>query len=411
MTQPCLECLHNNNNDLGEESFMTSIANWKVFLAAVFLSGTGSLYMVNAPQLVSSLIEYWNFTSEQAAWATTTQTLGALLGMGLMLTMIEVVPLRRWLMISLIIIAAVEFIVAWQHSPEFFIGARLLAGIPAGILYAAGIALIGYLPQSERLFAISLIIAFITVALTTYFWTFFLDLLGFAGMFVWAGVSALLCLFFFRWIPEDTRTYQQQAGDQSYGIADLLKLEPVMILLAFILFYAGNMAIWNFSTQAGIALGMNLMEATETITITLFTGLLASILAAVLGMKVSYNLSFVIGLGGIAVSALMMLGLTDVNGYLLAFALFNFCFSFGIPYFQGLQARMDGSGRLLIAGLVASQLGLTIGPGVSALLVTETDFSGLYWFAFVSFVISLVLVLAVVYRVSSGSRHSLGQAA
>ncbi|WP_062266196.1 MFS transporter [Endozoicomonas arenosclerae] len=378
---------------------------WKTFFMAIMLAGVGSMYLVYATQFVGSMVSDWGMTEQQAGYTTFTQSIGSLIGVVVFMVMIDRIKLREWLVTCLILVGLCEILTGLIHHPDFVVAIRLLAGFPAGVLFAAGIAMIGRLSDADRWFGLSMVTAYLFAVIVLITWPYITDLIGLSGIFILAGIWAFFILVWKSWIPVQMNDLGRDDTDYSdQALSDLYKGNSLLVLLSYTLFYAGAVAIWNFSSVIGLSLGMDDKDASMLLGASMIPGFLAALLATVMSVRPGYTLCMMVGVGGAAISALMMFSLSSSNSYLFALSLFNFCFSFAIPYYQGLQARMDPGGRLLVAGLVAMSLGMVVGSGSASALVNDLaeasvgKFDSIYWFAFATFAFGLVLALAVIAR-------------
>ncbi|MGI9277443.1 MAG: MFS transporter [Endozoicomonas sp.] len=378
---------------------MTRKTYWNILIGAMLVGAVGGMYMLSITQIVTSLVSEWGFTDQQAGIATAMHTLGSLVGMTYIFIKIDTLNIHKWMVGALTATVVCEAAIALSGQPELVIAVRLFAGFASGLAFATALALMGYLPNNERIFALSLLLSFISAILVMYFWPALLNIAGMSGIFWYFSAYALICLPFIKLLPAYTRDISSNtAQEQDLDMSDLFRGAPLVIIIASLLFYTGNTAIWTFAGQIGVSQGLSLAQATETLSYSMVAGFIASIIATVIGNRQGYTISFLAGLGTITISTLMMLDMTTADAYLLAFALFNFGFSFAIPYIQGLQSKFDPSGRLLILGLMTISAGFFMGPAIASLILDDGDYSNLFWLGFGCFALSLVLIQTVVFR-------------
>ena len=387
---------------------------WIIFLGAMMVGAVGGMYMLNATQILSSLVQEWGFTDQQAGLTTTMHTLGSLIGLIVIFIKVEELNIHKWMYGAMAATFLSEALIAFSGQPEVVIALRLVAGFASGLALALAMVLMGYLPNTERVFALAISLSFVSAIITMYLWPFILEYVGMSGVFWYFSLYALICLPFIRLLPfrvQNISTYQ--SGDQNFGASDLFRGFPLVILVSYFLFYIGNTAIWTFAGQIGVSQGLVLEEVTEILAYAMLSGLLASIIASVIGNRLGYTISFVLGLGTIIFGTLTMFDLQTTDSYFLAFALFNFGFSFAIPYYQGLQSRFDSNGRLLIMGLMATSAGFAVGPALASMIIEIGDYSNLFWLGLICFGGSLVLIQGVVVKSMgvSGRENAVSQSA
>ncbi|CAM3747665.1 MFS transporter [Parendozoicomonas haliclonae] len=372
---------------------------WNTFWGAMIVGGIGGMYLVSVTQIVTSMVSEWGFSDQQAGMATTMHTLGSLLGMIYIFFWIDRLDIRKSMLVALVATAICEGIVALSGDPTVVISIRLFAGIASGMAFSMGLALLGYLPNSERLFALAMAASFVTAVISLSLWPTLLEWWGLEGIFWLYSITTVLCLPFIRLLPISVKVFESSSDPmEELGLADLFRGAPLVITLAYLLFYVGNTAIWTFAAQIGTGQGLPLEEVTELLSLSLAAGFSASLLATWIGNRMGYSISLLIGMGVIFGSSFFMFEITDGNSYLLAFALFNFGFSFAIPYFQGVQSTLDPSGRLLIIGLMTVSAGFFFGPALASLLLDGKGYDNLYWMGAACFGLALVAVQLVVLR-------------
>jgi hypothetical protein len=84
-------------------------------------------------------------------------------------------------------------------------------------------------------------------------------------------------------------------------------------------------------------------------------------------------------------------------GYLLAITLYNFCWTYVVPFHMSIIAQCQRSGKAVALAPAVQGFGLAAGAAIAGAILTSTDsYLALYQLATVLGVVSLWLMLGVV---------------
>ncbi len=391
---------------------MTRRMYWRTLWAGWILLGVGALFNGNSAEFTFSFVSEWGFTEQQAGLAIAMHQLGSLLGMIYMFIWVGDINIRKYMLFAVSAVAGLEALTGIVGGvPEFVITVRFFSGIAAGLCMATGLVLIGYLPNNLRIFSIGMILGFIMLIITLFYWAPLVELVGLRGVFFILTAYCLVCLPFHKLVPDFVYDVSPDIEkDKSFAMSDLFLPVPLLILVAFLLANTGSDAIWTYSLFVGLGEYISMTRVTELFAYSLVGGLVSATLATYLCHRFSYYISFAIGYSVIVIGTLLLFRVSSEMTYLLAFSLFAFGYAFAIPYLQSLQSDVDSTGRLLILGLMAAAVGKFLGPFLAAILAGDWFIlTNVFWLACACFALSLILVLIAVYKYvgAKGSRSAV----
>jgi predicted MFS family arabinose efflux permease len=174
-----------------------------------------------------------------------------------------------------------------------------------------------------------------------------------------------------------------------------------LVLVMMFLLYTGHSAIWSYQERIGVADGIPAREIGLLIgTSLMLWGVIGSISASLLGLRIGRIWPQVVSLGLSIVAALAL----ALSGSAIAFgsasALVALSWFYGLPYQMGLLAAFDPNGRANIAGSLMTTGGAAAGPFIGALLIGSGSYSVLGVLAGACYAIALGLVLGPAFALS-----------
>jgi len=80
-----------------------------------------------------------------------------------------------------------------------------------------------------------------------------------------------------------------------------------------------------------------------------------------------------------------------IETFLPAAIIFNFSFTFTMPYLLGTLSQIDPQGRIVVLGFTMQTIGLALGPALAAVLLVGNDYTRIGWLGVVFFGSSFIL--------------------
>ena len=303
--------------------------------------------------------------------------------------------LRRVAFFALIVGVAGNVITSWVTEYSQLLMIRFTIGfLGSGVLYAMTLGLIGQLGNPDRVIAIAIIFQVLSLAV------------GMAGvpmlMDRWQlpGVTFALALLFFtgffllHMLPE--RLGVQSAPEAAPSD---FKFLPGALLASLIVFSVGLGGVWAFMERIGNSAGFSMVDIGNALAVSGLVGGLGALVAAVLGTRMGRLLPVVFALILQVVTCFILATRSDWYSYLLAIALFNFCWNLTLPYLMGAIAAADPSGRFMVLIPAAQTGGYALGPMLVGLIMVGEGYQTAAWISMGVFFGCLVMVVPLLKKI------------
>jgi predicted MFS family arabinose efflux permease len=280
---------------------------------------------------------------------------------------------------------------AFTSSYPLLLCARVLAGLGAGVAFAAGSAAAAGARRPERVFAIAALAGGLGGAVLLAGLPYAIVPYGPTGGFVTLAALALLALPFIGWLPAPARRHTRDGvGPAPHRSMALRGLVAVAFLAV------GEGAVWAFAGKIAEGAGLSVVGAGRVLAASSLLGQAGSLLAAWLGTRRGRVLP--VGLGVLCVIASVVVLTLARNPLVFSAgaAVWGFSFFFVFPYLMGTMAVLDPRGRWAVAAGAAEVIGLGVGPVVGGMLVSGANYGALAWFMVAGGLISLALLMPVV---------------
>ncbi len=290
---------------------------------------------------------------------------------------------------------------SFTSSYPLLMSTRVLAGLGAGLAFAAGSAAAAGARQPERVFAVAglagglggaLLLAGLPYAILSY---------GPTGAFVTLAALVLLALPFVGWLPAPARRRAQDGvGPAPHRGMALRGLAAVAVLAV------GEGAVWALAGEIAAGAGLSVLGAGRVLAVSAVLGQAGSLLAAWLGTRRGRVLPVALGVLCVAASVVMLILARSPLVFGAGAAVWGVSFFFVFPYLMGAMAVLDPRGRWAVAAGAAEVVGLGVGPVVGGLLVTGASYGALAGFMLAAGLVSLALLMPVVRFADTRSADS-----
>jgi len=131
-------------------------------------------------------------------------------------------------------------------------------------------------------------------------------------------------------------------------------------------------AVWPMVGQIGASRGIDRATIALGLSVAGFGGIAGAVVSASLSDRLGRRMALLLGVTGLAVSAL----LTLTPAFVAAIILFMFCYVFTIPYYVSVLAPIDRTGRLTVLMNAMTPFGTAAGQTFAGILAN-------YSFAFI----------------------------
>lgn len=336
---------------------------------AVF--GIGYMGYMLMPALLASVVAQLEINEAQAGVAATTQLGGLALALFTTSFFLARIDIRRLILLGTVIATAG---LALAASASGYVGVLLglgVSGVGMGLVLAGGNAVVASSDNPDRLFAIIfafgqltaiiILIAILPVAV---------DGFGYQGGFGTVSLTFFIMgIVLFFTTPRSSKV-EEQVHRQLNGF--LVFFCPAV--LALLLLGLADASVWPFSQQIGTRLGLESGVAESVLAAALAAGVIGSLAAAWLGVRLGRTLPMVFGVAVLACCYYFVLNASSSWIYVAAQIGALFAYGFSVPYFFGLCGELDSKGRFMAAGAGMQMAGLALAPWLAGILIVQSGY-------------------------------------
>jgi predicted MFS family arabinose efflux permease len=147
-------------------------------------------------------------------------------------------------------------------------------------------------------------------------------------------------------------------------------------LAAIVLFYVALSGVWSFMGQISATAGNGEGATSLVLSVATAAGIVSALVATVLGESRYRALFLVCGLGGMAVSVLLLLGAPALLRFAVAALVFKFAWTFVLPYLLGGVSKLGGPQAMNTTNLMIGG-GFAVGPILAGWMTQTTGGFGL----------------------------------
>ena len=136
-----------------------------------------------------------------------------------------------------------------------------------------------------------------------------------------------------------------------------------------------NAAIYAYSERLGLASALSAEATGSVLSVANLLAVLGALLVVVLGDRFGHLRPLCLGIGVQVMALLLLLVLPGASSYWMGMVVWSIAWAFSWPYFLSMQADLDSSGTIVVAGQFTNLLGNTAGPAFAAALLLGGDYS------------------------------------
>ena len=358
---------------------------WLTYL--IFAVGVVSYYLY--PIWAGMFIEVYGFSNEQT---------GLLLSADMTTNTIASMSARYWIH-RCYWRKVFPFAVALTFFPNLlcaaaegfwtFLSLRYLAGLGAGAMVAFMYATVSASENPDREFACAMSLQVVTGALclhgSSYLWAAW----GAGSVFVLCGMVTLLPLLCLRALPAGNPLSNSPGSIARTPEKTARAILPGLVGVA--VFFASMNAVWSFMERIGNAEGFAADFIAFALTISLFFSFAGALLPAWIAGR-ARRITLISTGYAILFIAIFLLGRPPAALiYLAALCLYNFFYSFVIPFQSGWVASLDQTGRTTVLLPVFQGIGLASGPALAGFVIVGDRYDSAVHLSIALLVVSLLL--------------------
>jgi len=366
-----------------------------------FIGTVGLSALMILPILVGSYVDYLGFAEDTAGWISAANLSGIAL-----MTLVVSLKTKHWPLAKiagygLVVMIVFDILTLYFHSLPSFAVLRFASGMGGGAAQAAVAAAIARLMHSDKGFGIYIAFQFILPAIGLFAFPALLPDIGFNGMIIILivlEVVALLMVPVLMNYPLPASSLDAEADSDVFEIGLILQKPAMLSILGLCAYGAANAAIWAYADRMGINVGLSNEDTGTVLSIVTTIAVLGALFVIWLQDRFGHLVPLSTGIACQIVGLLLLIYFASPIGYIVGMGLYNIAWAFTWPYFLSIQADLDHTGTVVVAGQFSNLVGNSMGPAMAAFLVgSGGEYVPALWMAVTMFVGSLLLMLAI-YR-------------
>jgi len=352
--------------------------------AAIY--GVGYLSYMLMPLQIGALIKSLALNEAQAGTIATAELLSLAIALFAIAPKIASFSKRKLALTGALIVIIGHGLSATADSYTLLILYRICAGIGAGMVLAAGNAIVAGTGNPQRLFAIILTLGQLQAACFLIILPEFITRWAHAGIYGFLAVWTVFMLPLLNLMPERVNvSATNEKSDNKFN----LKILVLPSVLAMILIGASDSSLWAFQERIANSLGLNDETIGMVLGGALVSGMLGAALAAVIGTRIGRKLPIVCGLLWMSMSYLVITQTQSQGTYIIIELSYLFAYGFVIPYLFGLNGEIDPEGGAMVAANGCNLIGNALGPVCAGYIIINSGYPT------VGFTISFFVLLAM----------------
>ena len=356
------------------------------------LIGTIGLYsLMILPILVGAYIDYLGFDADTAGWVSSINLAGVAIITLIVSLKTKHWPLHKVASIGLAMMVVFDVLSLYFHDLSIFTVLRFCSGMAGGAAMAAAGAAIARLSHSEKGYGIYIGCQFLLPAIGMYFLAESLASIEFNGMMqIIIGLELLALIATPIFI-----NYPLPAANNELDTLETKLIFQAPALLSLIglgVYGAATAAIWAYADRMGMNANLSVEASGNIIAIITGISVLGALLVTYLKDRFGYIKPLSAGLILQVIGLLILMTIHTPGGYTLGIGIFSMAWAFCWPYFLSIQADLDQTGTVVVAGQFTNLVGNSAGPAIAAFLVSGGLYGPAIWMACGLTVLSLIIM-------------------
>lgn len=358
---------------------------WAVFLIGVIAP---EVFIVQ-PGFVQGLVELVGFDDQGAGYAMTAEMFGLAATAILMTFTSHRFNWRTVIMGSLVVMFLANALCTLTTDLNTFAALRFIAGLGAGSLVSLSFAAVGLTRNPDRNFGLLIVWVLTYGALVLWAMPSVYAYAGMGGVLWFFAVFPLIAMPVIKYLPKSGESVAQVEEDA----VDLTTAMKAMALFAMLAYFIAQGVVWAYLFLIGLSGGLDEQAVANGLTLSQFAGIAGALLAAILANRFGRSLPLTVGILGGAICLYFLVGSFEFLAFAVAVCVYNFAWNMTHPFLLAAMASFDRHGRVVVYAVAMQMVGLAIGPGLAASVITEGDYINVNWFGAALFVVSLALIL------------------
>ena len=358
---------------------------WSVIQIGVI----GPEVFIVQPGFEQGLVENLGYDDQGAGYTASAEMFGLAATTILMTFTAHRLNWQRVVFWSILIMFAANALCAFTTDLNTFVVLRFIAGIGAGSLVSLSFAAVGLTKNPDRNFGFYIMWVLIYGAAVLLAMPAAYEIAGMQGVLIFFALFPLVAIPFIHNLP--------LTGESAAQVeVDAVNLSPpfkLMALLAMLAYFMAQGAVWAYLFLIGTSGGLSDQAVANGLTMSQFSGIAGALLAALVAKKYGRSIPLAIGIIGGAACLYFLVGEMAFLIYALAVTIYNFLWNLTHPYLMAAMASFDRRGRVVVYAVAMQMVGLAIGPGLAATVISDNDYTNVNWLGAVLFITSFLLIL------------------
>jgi MFS family permease len=366
--------------------------------AAILMGVIGPEVFIVQPGFVQGLVVYLGLTDSQAGYTASAEMFGIAATTILLTFVAHKVNWRRIFAASLIVMFITNALSTLVQDFETFTALRFASGLGAGGLVSLSFAAIGLTDKPDRNFGYLIMWVLIYGALGLMLMPSAYALGGIDVVLWFFALFPLVGLPFVKYLPltgENAVVVEQDAVTLPLGLRALA-------LLAMLAYFLGQGVVWAYLFLIGLSGDLSEQQVANGLTMSQFAGIAGAFLAALLGNRFGRSMPLTFGILGGALCLYFLVGKMEFLVFAVAVCVYNFAWNLTHPYLLAAMASFDRRGRVVVYAVAMQMVGLAIGPSLAASVIDSGRYVNVNILGAALFVISLAFVLPPVIARARG---------
>jgi MFS family permease len=374
---------------LGDRSTIIDVNTTKSIVAVVVLAVIGPCMFILQPAYVQGLVEYMNFSEEQAGLIAAAEMFG------LAATAIAVnffLGSINWRLMSAVFLAIATIgngLSLTVSDASSLMAIRFVTGLGSGGLISITFTMMGLTKRAHRNmgFIIASVLTYGAFGLLVMPSVF--QMVGVAGLLAFFGLFSASGFLFLANLPCSDQTHEHTV---SSGI-EYPWSTKLMVLSAVLAYNLAIGIVWVYIFLVGVEAGISEQWVANALTISQFLGIAGAMMAVLFELRFGRILPLMVGIVGGALGIALILGSPTALMYGLGVCAFNFLWNLTMPYLLAALAGFDPTGRVVAMGIALQMLGYAVGPALAASLLEANGYDFINSIAIGLFVAAAVLLI------------------
>lgn len=358
---------------------------WSVFLVGVIAP---EVFIVQ-PGFVQGLVEYVGFDDQGAGYTASAEMFGLAATTILMTFIAHRVNWRTVMLGSLIIMFLANAMCTLTTDLNTFVALRFIAGLGAGSLVSLSFAIVGLTSNPDRNFGLLIMWVLTYGALVLWAMPTAYAFAGMSGALWFFAIFPLCAVPCIKHLPKTGESHAQVEEDA----VNLTSGMKTLALFAMLAYFLAQGVVWAYLFLIGLSGGLGEQAVANGLTLSQFAGIAGAMLAAIMAHRFGRSLPLTVGILGGALCLYFLVGSFEFLVYATAVCVYNFAWNLTHPFLLGAMASFDRRGRVVVYAVAMQMVGLAIGPGLAASVISEGNYVNVNWLGAGLFVVSLLLIL------------------